>query len=105
MDKIEAPIHSLLGQQDRMSRHTPLIVREKFDELLLEIDELHREIAKTLEEDVASLQLNDAQHHEEMLQFSIQRVRLMLKHAMALTVSYRNLIVDTVEIGVNVARR
>ena len=73
--------------------NTPMIVREKFDELIVYIDELHREINKTLDEDVAGL---DADIMERL---RIDKVRIILNHARAMTVSYRNLIANEVDIG------
>jgi hypothetical protein len=80
-------------------RNLPILVREQLDELLMHIDEIHREAAKRLEEDIASLELNDPRLHQEMLRHSVQRVEFSQKYAMDLMVSYRNLIANMVDIG------
>jgi regulator of replication initiation timing len=82
-----------------------MIVREKLDELIAEIEDIHNQIAKLLDEDVEAYDLNDRLNNACMMQDTAERVKLLQKYAMERMVVYRNLIVCTVDIGVNVARR
>jgi regulator of replication initiation timing len=82
-----------------------MMVREKLDELIAEIEDIHNQIAKLLDEDVEGYDLNDRLHNECMIQDTAERVKSLQKYAMERMVIYRNLIVGLVDIGVNVARR
>lgn len=102
--KVEGLIHSLLGQQDRMSRHTPMIVREKFDELLDQISDLKRQITEEMELLLCFATQNPSSCIGP-IRHSMEMIALYQNYQTELMVRYRNLIVDTVDIGVNVARR
>jgi len=80
-----------------MNRNIPEKVRDLFDQLLLTMDEIHRETVKGMEECVESLKINDPQHHEQMLQDEIVRVARMLQMVTELAEAYRNSIVCQVD--------